>query len=164
MAPHKNSQKCELRERGHCAPNFEERSQEETLHQERCARRAAWNLAKHIYKLKSAGKTPFYTPNEARVMPAPTSKRPEEREFVVDSGASKKNEAQMNWTVCEDPGTPPVVLTANGEVSTYKRGSTSIRSRFWPLRDSAITRRNACCCIDWKTLSYEWGQRSKNHG
>ena len=28
------------------------------------------------------------TPFEARVMPAPTSKRPEEREFAVNSGAS----------------------------------------------------------------------------
>ena len=39
-------------------------------------------------KLKNADKATFYTPIEARVMPAPTSKSPEEREFVVDSGAS----------------------------------------------------------------------------
>ena len=30
----------------------------------------------------------FETLIEARVMPAPTSKRPEDREFVVDAGAS----------------------------------------------------------------------------
>ena len=45
--------------------------------------------------------------------------------------------------------------------SANKRGSTSFRSRFWSLRDSAITRRNACCSIAWKTLrrpliSNEW--------
>ena len=45
-------QKCELHERSPYAPKFEERSQEENLQQERCARGAAWNLAKHDYKLK----------------------------------------------------------------------------------------------------------------
>ena len=34
------------------APKFEDRSQEETEWQERCAREAAWRLAKHILKLK----------------------------------------------------------------------------------------------------------------
>ena len=34
------------------APKFEDRSQEETEWQERCAREAAWKLAKHILKLK----------------------------------------------------------------------------------------------------------------
>ena len=35
---------------------FEERSHEETLHQEGCARIAAWDLAKHFYKLKNSDK------------------------------------------------------------------------------------------------------------
>ena len=47
------------------APKFGERSQEDTLHQERCARKAAWDLAKHFHKLKNLYKN-F-----------------EEREFVV---------------------------------------------------------------------------------
>ena len=71
-----------------CAPKFGERSHEETLHKERCARRVAWYLAKCIYKLKNADTTRFFSPVEARAMLAPTSNRPEEREFVVDSGAS----------------------------------------------------------------------------
>ena len=44
-------------------------------------------FGEHEYKLKNADKTTFYSPIEARVMPAPTSKSTEEREFVVDSGA-----------------------------------------------------------------------------
>ena len=52
-------QKCEPHERSPCAPRFEERSQEETLHQERRARRAAWDLAKNIDKLKNAEKATF---------------------------------------------------------------------------------------------------------
>ena len=45
-------------------------------------------FGENIYKLKNADKATFYIPIEARVMPAPTSKKPKERKFVVDSGAS----------------------------------------------------------------------------
>ena len=64
-----------------------ERSHEETLQQERCAGRAAWDLANNIYKLKNVDKATFYTLVEARVMLAFTLKSLEEREFVVDPGA-----------------------------------------------------------------------------
>ena len=40
------------------------------------------------YKLKNSDKTTFYTPDEAKVVLASTSTKPEERKFVVDSGAS----------------------------------------------------------------------------
>ena len=43
---------------------------------------------KNNYKLKNSDKTRFYVPGEVKAVPAPTSKRPEEREFVVDSGES----------------------------------------------------------------------------
>ena len=72
-------QKCALHERGPCASKFEERSHEETL--------------KHIYKLNKSDKATFYFSNgdienkEMIVVPAHTSKRSEEREFVVDPGA-----------------------------------------------------------------------------
>ena len=49
-------QKCALHERGACSPKFEERAHEETLHQEICARKASWDLAKNIYKLKNFDK------------------------------------------------------------------------------------------------------------
>ena len=39
------------------APKFEDRSQEETEWQERCAREAAWSLAKNILKLKEKKKS-----------------------------------------------------------------------------------------------------------
>ena len=38
--------------------------------------------------LENKDKATFYSPTEAWVMPAPSSKKPEEREFAVDSGAS----------------------------------------------------------------------------
>ena len=40
--------KCAPHERILCAQKFEDRSHEETLTQERCARKAAWDLAKNI--------------------------------------------------------------------------------------------------------------------
>ena len=41
------------------AEDSRERSHEETLHQERCARKAAWDLAKNIYKLENSDNTTF---------------------------------------------------------------------------------------------------------
>ena len=42
---------------------------------------------KVFYNLKNTDKATFYSPVEARAMRAPTSKLPEDGEFVVDSGA-----------------------------------------------------------------------------
>ena len=67
---------------------FEDRSHEETERQQRCARSKAWNRAKNIYKVKEKDKATFYSPSEEWVLPAASPKEPEEREFVVDSGAS----------------------------------------------------------------------------
>ena len=84
---------------------IENRPYEETSYQERCARKAAWDLAKNIHKLKNSNKTRFYVPGEVEAMPAPSSKRPEEREFVVDFGASmhmmskKDLSSEEIWTV-----------------------------------------------------------------
>ena len=44
--------KCVPQERIPWAPKFEERTQDETPKQERCARKDAWDLAKDVYKLK----------------------------------------------------------------------------------------------------------------
>ena len=51
----------EPHERSPNAPKFEDRSQEETEWQERCAREAACRLAKNILKLKEEHKTTFFS-------------------------------------------------------------------------------------------------------
>ena len=56
-------QKCEPHERNLCAPRIEERTQDEPLHQERCARKIAWDLAINVHKLKNKDKAMFYSPN-----------------------------------------------------------------------------------------------------
>ena len=69
------------------APKFEDRSQEETEWEEQGAREAAWRLAKSVLKLKEKTKQHSSHLRKNRCLPASTLK-PEEREFVVDSGAS----------------------------------------------------------------------------
>ena len=69
------------------APKFEDRSQEETEWQEQGAREAAWKLAKNVLKLKEHERATFFSPSENRCLPA-SNLKPDEREFVVDSGAS----------------------------------------------------------------------------
>ena len=77
----------DLHQRQPNAPKFEDRSQEETEWQEQGAREAAWRLAKSVLNLKERETATFFSPSENRCLPASTLK-PEEREFVVDSGAS----------------------------------------------------------------------------
>ena len=77
----------EPHERSPNAPKFEDRSQEETEWQEQGAREAAWKLAKNVFKLKEHQRATFFSPSENRCLPA-SNLKPEEREFVVDSGAS----------------------------------------------------------------------------
>ena len=67
---------------------LEDRSQDETERQERCARGNAWKLGKKIHKLKETEQATFYSLSDEWVLPAASMTKPEEREFVVDSGAS----------------------------------------------------------------------------
>ena len=61
------------------APKFEDRSQEETEWQGRCAREVAWRLAKSLLKLKEKNKAAFFSPSEDRCLPAPSTLKPEEK-------------------------------------------------------------------------------------
>ena len=67
--------------------NLRIRSQEETEWREQGAREAAWKLAKHVLKFEEHERATFFSLSENRCLPISTLK-PEEREFVVDSGAS----------------------------------------------------------------------------
>ena len=78
----------EPHERSPNAPKFEDRSQEETEWQEQGAREAAWKWAKNMLKFKEHQRAAFFSPSENRCLPAPSTLKPEEREFVVNSGAS----------------------------------------------------------------------------
>ena len=114
------------------AMKFEDQSKEETDRQQRCARSKAWNLAKSIYKLKEKDQVSFYSPAEEWVLPAGSTKEPEEREFVVDSGASMHmvSKRDLNSAELETMRTsksPTTVMTANGEVQTREEATVYVK-------------------------------------
>ena len=104
----------------------------ETERQERCAHGDAWRLAKNIFKLKEKDKATFFSPTDEWSLPAASTIKLEEREFVVDSGASMHivnrkdlNSAELDTvTVCKNPTT---VVTANGEVLTKEEATVYVR-------------------------------------
>ena len=90
---------------------------------------------------------------EARVTPAPASKRPEDRELVVDSGASmhmlsKKGSSSDEMETLWRSRNPTTVVTATGEVR-----STGIRSRSWSLRPAFLSFGKFC---EENGYTYEW--------
>ena len=111
---------------------FEDRSQEETERQERCTRGDVWKLAKNIFKLKVTEKATFYLPSDEWVLPAASTAKPEEREFVVDSGASvhvvsKKDLNSAELETMRISRNPTTVVTANGEVLTKEETTVFVR-------------------------------------
>ena len=114
------------------APKFEDRSQEETETQERYAREAAWKMARCTLKLKEKHKTTFFSPSENWCLPAPSAVKPEERAFVVDSGASmhmisKKDLNSAELETVTTSRSPMTVITANGEVQTNEEAAACQR-------------------------------------
>ena len=113
------------------APKFEDRSQDETEWQEQGAREAAWQLAKKVLKLKEHERATFFSSPENRCLLASTLK-PEERKFVVDSGASmhmisKKDLSDAEMDTLTKSCSPTIVITANGEVQTHEEAIVYVK-------------------------------------
>ena len=161
----------ELHERSPNAPKFEDRSQEETEWQEQGAREAAWRLAKSILKLKEKNKAAFFSPSENRCLPASTLK-PEEREFVVDSGASmhmisKKDLSDAEIDTLTKSCSPPIVKTANGEVQTHEEAIVYVKELDFLLTMKVLDNTPAVLSLaklyDENVYSYEWINGQKPH-
>ena len=154
------------------ARKFEDRSQEETEWQERCARKGALKLAKSILKLKEKNKTAFFSLSENRCLPASSTLKPEEREFVVDSGASmhmisKKdlNDAEMDTLT--KSCSPTIVITANGEVQTHEEATVYVKELdiFMTMKvlENTPTVLSLGKLCDENGYSYEWINGRKPH-
>ena len=154
------------------APKFEDRSQEETEWQERCAREAAWRLAKNIIKFKEKHKTAFFSLSENRCLPAPSPIKPEEREFVVDCGSSMQmiSKKDLNSDELETVTTsrsPSIVITANGEVQTHEEATVCVKeldiflTMKVPENTPAVLSLGKLC--DEHGYSYEWINGQKPH-
>ena len=144
-------------------PKFEDRLEEETEWQEQGARESAWRLAKSVLKSKEL-KRAFFSPWENRCLP--TSKlKPEEREFVVDSGASmhvtsKKDlsDAAMD-TLTKSCGLA-MAITANGEVQTHEEATVYVKELDIFLTMKVLENTPAVLSLgklcDENGHSYEW--------
>ena len=154
------------------AQKFEDRSQAETECQERCAREAAWRLAKSILKLKEKNKAAFLSPSENLCLPAPSNIKPEEREFVVDSGASmyiisKKVLISAEMDTLTKSCSPAIVITANGEVQTHEEATVYVKESdvfltMKVLEDTPAVLSLGKLC-DEHGYSYEWINGQKTH-
>ena len=88
-------------------------------------------LGENVDKLKNSDKTTFLSLIEAKVVQPPSSTRPEEREFEVDSRASmdmmsKKELSSEEMDTVKRSRTQTAVLTANGEVQTYEEAQAFV--------------------------------------
>ena len=161
----------EPHERSPNAPKFEDRSQEETEWQEQGAREAAWKLAKNVFKLKEHERAAFFSSPENRCLPASTLK-PEEREFVVDSGASmhmisKKDLSKAEMDTLTKSCSPTIVITANGEVQTHEEAIVYVKELDIFLTMKVLENTPAVLSLgklcDENGYSYEWINGQKPH-
>ena len=88
-------------------------------------------LAKSVFKLEEHERATFFSPSGNRCLPASTLK-PEEREFVVDSGASmhmisKKDLSDAEMDTLTKSCSPTIVITANGEVQTHEEAIVYVK-------------------------------------
>ena len=137
------------------APKLEDRSQEETEWQERWAREAAWKMAKSVLKLKEKNKATFFSPSENRCLPA-SNLKPEEREFVVDSGASmhmisKKDFSDAEMDTLTKSCSPTIVISANGEVQTHEEATVYVKE-LEKILDNESPREHATRIVARKAL------------
>ena len=162
----------EPHERSPNAPKFEDRSREETEWQELGAREAAWKLAKSVLKLKEHQRAAFFSPSENNCLLAPTNRKPEEREFVVDSGASmhmisKKDLSEAEMDTLTKSCSPTIVITANGEVQTQEEAIVYVKELDIFLTMKVLENSPAVLSLgklcDENGYSYEWINGQKPH-
>ena len=153
------------------APKFEDRSQEETEWQERRVREAAWRLAKKCYEIKGEKQSSILLTSEKRCLLASNFK-PEEREFVVDSGASmhmisKKDLSKAETDTLTKSCSPTIVITASGEVQTLEEATVHVKELDIFLTMKVLENTPAVLSLgklfDENGYSYEWINGQKPH-
>ena len=124
-----------------------------------------------MFKLKEHGRATFFSPSENRCLPASTLK-PEEREFVVDSGASmhmisKKGLSDAEMDTLTKSCSPTIVITANGEVQTHEEAIVYVKELDILLTMKVLENTPAVLSLgklcDENGYSYEWINGQKPH-
>ena len=124
-----------------------------------------------MFKLKEHQRATFFSPSENRCLPASTLK-PEEREFVVDSGASmhmisKKDPSDAEMDTSTKSCSPTIVITANGEVQTHEEATVYVKELDIFLTIKVLENTPAMLSLgklcDENGYSYEWINGQKPH-
>ena len=93
----------------------------------------AWNLAEHMHTLKEKDKGTFYSPTNEWIMPAASTITLEERQFMVDYGASMVSRRDLVSAELETmriSTTATTVMTANGEVQPREEATVFVRRTY----------------------------------
>ena len=131
--------------------------------------RGSW--PKNVFKLKEHERATFFSSPENRCLPASTLK-PEEREFVVDSGApmhmiGKKDLSKAEMDTLTKSCSPTIVITANGEVQTHEEAIVYVKELDIFLTMKVLENTPAVLSLgklcDENGCSYEWINGQKPH-
>ena len=137
----------------------------------RCPRSSVEAGKKRFIKLKEQQRATFFSSPENRCQPASTLK-PEEREFVVDSGASmhmisKKDLSNTEMDTLTKSCSPAIVITANGEVQTHEEAIVYVKELDIFLTMTVPENTPAVLSLgklfDENGYSYEWINGQKPH-
>ena len=132
--------------------------------------RGSWPNISQI--LKEKNKAAFFSPSENGCLPAPSTLKPEEREFVVDSGASmhmisKKDLNSAELETVTTSRSPTTVITANGEVQTNEEATIYLKEMCLFLTMKVLEDTPAVLSLgklcDEHGCSYEWINGQKPH-
>ena len=124
-----------------------------------------------MLKSKEEERATFYSPSENGSLPASILK-PEEREFVVDSGASMhmistKELSDAEMDTLTKSCSPTIVITANGEVQTHGEAIVYVKELEIFLTMKVLENTPAVLSLgklcDENGYSYEWINGQKPH-
>ena len=129
-------------------------------------------MGKSFLKLKEKDKATFFSP-EVWCLPAPSSTKPQEREFVVDSGASmhmlsrKDQDSAGTLESIRVSRKPTTVITANGVVQINEEATVYVYDldlfvTAQILEDTPVVLSLGKLCED-HGCSYEWTSCQKPH-
>ena len=120
----------------------------------------------------SKDKATYHSPAEEWVLPAASTKEPEEREFVVDSGASMQmvsdkdlNSAELETTRISR--SPTTVMTANCEGQTREEATVYVKELDLFVTVVLLEETPAVLCLgklcEDHGFSYHWSSGRKPH-
>ena len=162
-------QKCEPHERSPCAPKFGERSHEDTLHQETCARKAAWDLANILTSSRIRTKLRFtLLPKRGQCLHPLRKVQRNKNSWSTQEHqctcCAKKELSSDELETLRRSTNPTTVLTANGEVHANEEAQENVHDlhQFVPvplLAETPAVLSLAELCED----HYEWvsGQKPR---